>query len=63
MVVSTTDYEIRLMTIFTLMTTLYNPSTWCTDIGIIHFIKVQGKDEHSYFLKTAKGYVYPNRFS
>ena len=41
----------------------YNSLTCCTDEGIVHFIKVQSKDEHSYFQKTAKGYVYPNRLS
>ena len=40
------------------MIILYNPSTWCSDSGIVHFIKVQGKGEHSYF--QTKAYVHPN---
>ena len=50
---------------FVLVTTLYDPSTWCTDSGIVHLIKLQSKDsgipdlikgacedEHSHFMQN-----------
>ena len=47
---------------FILVTALYNPSTRCTDSGIVHLRKnEQGKDKQSFF--QTKAYVYPNRLS
>ena len=48
---------------FTLMTTLYNPSSWCTDSRIVDLIKGACKDEHSHFMTKYKSYVYPNQLS
>ena len=32
------------------MTTFYNPSSWCTDSGIVDLKKGACEDEHSHFM-------------